>query len=85
MKAPADMSFLRESIGFTLGSEYNFSGSTSVFAEIGYYYGFIPIYRSNKEKNQTSFYFDPSDPSKRTYYSNDMTQSQLQLKIGLLF
>ncbi|MBU2019348.1 MAG: PorT family protein [Bacteroidetes bacterium] len=85
MKAAGDMSFLRETVGFTLGAEYNFSGSTSVFAELGYYYGFIPVYRSNKEKNQTLFYFDQTNNGQRTYYSNDMTQSQLHIKIGLLF
>jgi hypothetical protein len=85
MRAAGDMQFLRETIGFSLGAEYKLSGSTSVFVEMGYYYGFIPIYRDNKQKNQTLFYMDPINNGGRSYYSNSMTQRQLHLKIGLLF
>ena len=85
MRASRDMNFLRSNAGFTLGAEYNFSGSTTVFVELGYYYGFISIYADNKTKNQTSFYFDKANGSAPTYYSNNMTQSQLNLKIGVLF
>jgi hypothetical protein len=83
MKAARDMNFLRASAGFSFGTEWNFSGSTSLAAELGYYYGFIPIFADNKDKNRTLYYFD--NQNNDTYYSNQMTQSLLQLKISLLF
>ncbi|MFA7273299.1 MAG: outer membrane beta-barrel protein [Crocinitomicaceae bacterium] len=86
MKVSSDMNFIRSSIGLSLGTEWNFSGSTSLAIEIGYYYGFVPIYRSNtigEGKNKTLYYRDAS--GFREYYTNAMTQSQLQLKVALLF
>jgi hypothetical protein len=86
MKVASDMNFIRSSIGLSLGTEWNFSGSTSLAVEIGYYYGFVPIYRSNsigEGKNKTLYYRD--NTGFREYYTNAMTQSQLQLKVALLF
>jgi hypothetical protein len=86
MKASADMSAIRSSIGMALGTEWNFSGPTSLSVEIGYYYGFTPIYRENDilkfESKRTLFF---NGPTGSTYYSNAMTQSQLQLKVAVLF
>ena len=82
MKASRDMNPIRSSAGLALGTEWNFSGSTSLCAEIGYYYGFVPIYNSAKEDNRTLFNVGSTG---NEYYSNDMTQSQLQLKISVLF
>lgn len=84
MEISRDMNPLRGSAGFHLGSEWNFSGSTSVFAEFGYYFGFIPIYNQAKEDNQTQFYLE-GNPASREYYSNSMSQNQMFIKIGILF
>lgn len=85
MTASRDMNFVRSSVGFSLGGEWNFSGSTSLIFEAGYRYGFIPIYASNKEKNQTLYYHEGNNTSVRKYYSNSMTQNQLTFKLGILF
>jgi hypothetical protein len=87
MEAAKDMNFIRSNAGIALGAEWNFSGSTALAFEFGYYYGFTPIYRSNKGDNMTNYFLeDPiNKPNSRTYYSNAMTQSQLQLKIAVLF
>lgn len=86
MKAAADMSPIRSSVGMALGTEWNFSGPTSLSVEIGYYYGFTPIYRENDigsfENKRTVFF---NGTSGATYYSNAMRQSQLQLKVAVLF
>ncbi len=82
MEAARDMNFIRSSAGLALGAEWNFSGSTSLCAEIGFYYGFIPIYADNKVENTTLYSIAGGV---RDYYSNDMTQSQLQLKVSVLF
>ncbi|MCT4561976.1 MAG: PorT family protein [Crocinitomicaceae bacterium] len=84
MRADRDMNFLRANAGFSLGAEWNFAGSTSLAAEIGYYFGFIPIYANPKDKNRSLFYYDQNNGDK-LYYSNDMSQNQLQLKISILF
>ncbi|MGJ8661838.1 MAG: outer membrane beta-barrel protein [Bacteroidota bacterium] len=85
MQAAKDMNFLRSNAGLALGTEWNFSGSTSLTFEVGYYYGFTDIYRSNKGENMTTFFFDKTNGNLPSYYSNDMTQSQLQFKIAVLF
>jgi hypothetical protein len=82
MRASKDMNFIRSSAGLALGTEWNFSGPTSLCAEIGYYYGFTPIYFDNKVENTTLF---TEVAGVRDYYSNRMTQSQIQLKISVLF
>lgn len=85
MKASRDMSFIRSNAGLALGAEWNFSGSTALCFELGYYYGFTGIYANNKGENMTTFYSDLGNSGLPTYYSNDMSQSQLQLKIAVLF
>jgi|TARA_R110000737_G_scaffold353495_1_gene406158 hypothetical protein len=85
MEAAKDMNFIRSNAGIALGTEWNFSGSTSMTIEFGYYYGFTPIYRSNKGENTTLYFNDPSNGGLPNPYSNAMTQSQLQLKVAVLF
>lgn len=85
MKAARDMSFIRANAGLSLGAEWNFSGSTALCAELGYYYGFTPIYASNKSDNMTLYFNDPGNSNLPAYYSNDMTQGQLKLKLTVLF
>ncbi len=85
MKAARDMNFIRANAGLALGAEWNFSGSTSLCVEMGYYYGFTPIYASNKADNMTLYFNDPTNNNAANYYSNDMTQGQLKLKVTVLF
>ena len=83
MKAARDMNIIRSFAGLALGTEWNFSGSNSLCFELGYYYGFIQIYSENKLANTTLF--NDTSTGARDYYSNNMTQNQLQLKISVLF
>ncbi len=82
MTASRDMIPIRSSAGIAFGTEWNFSGSTALCAEVGYYYGFVPIYNQAKEENRTLY--NQSSPT-RNYYHNDMTQSQLLFKFSMLF
>lgn len=82
MTASRDMIPIRSSAGIAFGTEWNFSGSTALCAEVGYYYGFVPIYNQAKEENRTLY--NQSSPT-RDYYHNDMTQSQLLFKVSMLF
>jgi hypothetical protein len=80
-----DMNFFRSSAGFSFGAEWNFSGPTSLVAEMGYYFGFVPIYANNSKKNQTTFFIDEDNNNQHDYYSNNMRQNQLIWKLALFF
>ncbi len=82
MEASRDMIPIRSSAGIAFGTEWNFSGSTALCAELGYYYGFVPIYNQAKEENRTLYNLTSQT---RDYYSNNMTQSQLLFKVSVLF
>ena len=43
MKAKGDMFFFKSAVGLAGGAEWNFSGSTSLVAELGFYYGFTHV------------------------------------------
>jgi hypothetical protein len=85
MRSKNEMIFFKSAFGLCGGAEWNFSGSTSLVAEIGYYFGFIPLYRDKEGKTFlfTSSYDNgfPAD----TNFSNDASQSQLMLKVSILF
>lgn len=86
MKRKNEMLFYKGSVGLTAGAEWNFSGATCLVAEIGYYYGFTPLYYSPKDDNAnlyTSGLTNGTGSDK--YISNAATQSQLSLKISVLF
>lgn len=88
MKAKGDMFFLRSTIGLAGGAEWNFTGSTSIFAEIGFYYGFTPVHNGNaiggddKERNMTMF---QTGTGTADYLNFSAKQKQLVLKVGILF
>ena len=82
MKRKNEMFFYKGSIGLAGGAEWNFSGSTCLVAELGFYYGFTPLYYSPKEDKRSLF---TSDGVNSTYFSNAANQSQLQLKVSILF
>lgn len=91
MKSKNEMFFFKSAVGIAGGAEWNFTGSTCLVAEIGYYYGFTPLfYNRNSPYLFTSGYTNGSatdaDPSGTDVpLSNKATQSQLQLKVSILF
>lgn len=88
MKAPGEMFFFKSAVGLAIGAEWNFTGSTSLVAEAGYYYGFTPLHSNrNISKGKNYTYASPLDNGvgNDTHFNNKATQSQLQLKISVLF
>ena len=86
MKAKGDMFFFKSAVGLAGGAEWNFSGSTSLVAELGFYYGFTPLHLDKNEGNTTLFTAagingTPDD----NHFSNQATQQQLQFKVSILF
>jgi len=72
------------------GAEWNFSGTTCLVAEIGYYYGFVNINRSDaltgdKEKNMAVFSNTGDLLAPNIYTSIPAKQNQLMLKVSILF
>lgn len=88
MEPETELSFYRATVGLTAGAEWNFSGSTSLVAELGYYYGFTPIYRSEaitgSEYKNMSF-FQQRDNNLIAFKTFDTTQQQILLKVSILF
>jgi hypothetical protein len=88
MKAKGDMFFMRSTIGLAAGAEWNFTGNTSLFAEIGFYYGFTPVHYGDaitgddKERDMTMFQRIGGTDD---YLHFSAKQKQIVLKIGILF
>lgn len=83
-----DLALYKGAVGLSGGVEWNFSGTTSLVAEIGYYYGFLNVSRGNsitgdKEKNMSVF--TTTLPSPSGYSPLSLKQNQLMLKISILF
>jgi hypothetical protein len=88
MKAPGDMFFFKSAFGLCGGAEWNFSGSTSLVGEIGYYYGFTPLHTNKNTDKGNNFLFatDENNGSGNDKpFNNAATQSQLMLKVSILF
>lgn len=86
MKAKGDMFFFKSAVGLSGGAEWNFSGSTSLVAELGFYYGFTALHLDKNDGNTTLFTAavlngTPDD----NHFSNQATQQQLQFKVSILF
>ena len=81
-----DMIFFKSAVGLAGGAEWNFVGSTCLVAEIGYYYGFISLYKNNKADNR-SLYEDNGTllATDRSFFNNAAKQSQLRFKLSILF
>ena len=77
------MFFYQASLGLSLGTEWNFIGSTSLVAEMSYYYGLTPLFSDKKEEKETLYTKDSSGNIKS--FSNKATLNQLNLKFALLF
>lgn len=88
MKAKGDMFFLRSTIGLAAGAEWNFTGNTSLFAELGFYYGLTPVHfgeavtGDDKERDMTMF---QRINGANDYLTFSAKQKQIVLKIGILF
>ena len=79
MTAKNELFFVKSSVGLAGGAEWNFVGSTSLVAEIGYYYGFVPLYYNKKSEDR--YLFTPTDGN----INNSAKQSQLMFKVSILF
>lgn len=83
-----ELSIVRTSIGIYAGSEWNFTGNTSLFAEFGFNYGLAPVLYA---KSSTLANGVESDIQENVYSSftqldiGNNPQHYLELKIGLLF
>jgi hypothetical protein len=84
MKVNKDLFFYNANLGISAGVEWNFSGSTCLLVELGYSYGFMPLHLTGKEQNYTLFTIDESTLNE-TYFRNQSTLNQAQLKITILF
>jgi hypothetical protein len=91
MNSKGDLFFLRSQIGIGGGTSWEFSGGTSVFAELTFFYGFTPLFYGDaltgNDKEKDMHLFNPSTTSTngRDYFTNKATQKHLALKIGILF
>ena len=92
MKTPYgnDVSFIRCALGLAGGAQWNFTGNTMLFAELGFYYGLTPINVEGKGQKKTLFSRDPGSSASLTdgssdYFGLKTTQTQFCLKIGILF
>lgn len=84
--------FFKSAFGLCGGAEWNFSGSTSLIAELGYYYGFTQLYWKNDGEvaqvdRKTSLFATGlnNGAGNDVHFSNRATQSQVMLKISILF
>lgn len=82
-----DIFFLRSSIGLAGGAQWNFTGSTVLFAELGYYFTFTPVhYTSDNIENMTLYTSGLNNGSGNDeYFRAKGNLSQLCLKVGILF
>lgn len=84
MKASNEVVFYKGSVGIAGGAEWNFTGSTCLVAEIGYYYGITPLYY-NRNNAYLFNYETENGVVVQKPISNKATQGQLQLKVSILF
>ena len=85
-----DLALYKGAVGLAGGAEWNFSGTTSLVAEIGYYYGFLNVSRGSaltgdKEKNMSVFTGFDTNLHPSGYSPLSLKQNQLMLKISILF
>jgi Outer membrane protein beta-barrel domain len=83
MTASGEMFPIKSAVGLAGGAEWNFTGSTVLMAEIGYYYGFTPLY--NNRKDEKTYWQSSGSPDTPPVFSNKAKQSQLMFKLSILF
>ena len=79
-----DLDVFKPSVGLVGGAEWNFSGSTSLVAEIGYYYGFTNFHRERKEEAKKALFVYDSGGNPE-FFNNAASQSQILFKLSILF
>jgi hypothetical protein len=84
MKISKDLAIYSGSIGISAGTEWNYSGSSSLMFELGYYYGISNLHRGDAligdpDKNKTMF------DNQNKYQTIKSTRNQLAFKLSLLF
>lgn len=81
------LSAIRTGIGIYGGAEWNFTGSTFLYAEFGFNYGITPVLYQ-KSGHLVDRIEDTSNPGTYTYQPLDVKNNPMhlyELKIGLLF
>lgn len=86
MRAKGDMFFLRSAGGIAGGTEWNFASNTSLSLELGFYYGFSPVFSGNGKTNRNnSSLYTVGDNNTKTYRSFKANQSVFEFKAIILF
>lgn len=82
-----DVFSLRSTIGLCGGAQWNFTGNTNLFAELGFYYGITPIHNTGKNEENMSLWKieEISGTPTQVYFRPKSNLSQLCLKVGILF
>jgi hypothetical protein len=83
MTSKGELLIFNSNIGFSGGMEWNFAGTTVLKAELGYYYGFVPLFLDRSDDKKTLFILDSN--LNKVYFSNKSTQNQVVLKVSILF
>jgi hypothetical protein len=88
MKISKEMAFYSGSIGVSTGTEWNYSGSSSIQFELGYYYGISNLQREDaivgdKDKNKSLYTLNSKNEI--NYETIKSSRNQLSLKISFLF
>lgn len=86
MSASGEMFFFKSAVGLAAGAEWNFTGTTCLVAEVGYYYGFTPLH-SNRKDEKTFLYTSGvnNGTGNDLKFSNAAKQGQLMFKVSVLF
>ena len=88
MTTKSNMLFYKGAIGIAGGAEWNFSGSTSLVGELGYYYGITPLYWERSADSDKLSLFQSginNGTGNDTYSPIKARQSQLMMKVSILF
>ncbi|TNE56082.1 MAG: hypothetical protein EP338_00520 [Bacteroidetes bacterium] len=88
MKVAGDINFFKASVGLSGGAQWNFSGSTTLIAELGFYYGLTPIHSREAitgSDRQRNFTLVRVENGIREFKGIEAKQSQLMLKLSLFF
>ncbi len=86
MEASGEMLIFKSAVGAAGGAEWNFVGSTCLVAEIGFYYGFTPLFL-DRDANKTTLFTSVvnNNEGADVNFSNQARQSQLMFKLSILF
>jgi hypothetical protein len=84
MTAASEMLFIKTVGGFAGGAEWNFTGTTTLVAEMGFYFGITPLYFDKNEGKEYLHQLNSTTGAKE-YFSNGATHNQLRFKVSILF